>query len=103
DGRAGGAVDALPGCGAPSVHHGIVERWMRGDHDGARALHARLLPLLVTEFQGLPHYVRCAKELLVEMGLISSSATRIGAPPLSPASRGLLLGTARRTGLLGLE
>jgi 4-hydroxy-tetrahydrodipicolinate synthase len=103
DELAAGAVGTLPGCEAPSVHHGIVERWMRGDHDGARALHARLLPLLVTEFQGLPHYMRCVKELLVEMGLISTSATRIGAPPLSPASRGLLLGTARRTGLLGLE
>ena len=76
---------------------------MRGDHEGARALHARLLPLLVTEFQGLGALRACVKELLVEMGLISTSATRIGAPPLSPASRGLLLGTARRTGLLGLE
>jgi 4-hydroxy-tetrahydrodipicolinate synthase len=103
DELAAGAIGTLPGCEAPDAHQGIIECWTRGDLDGARALHARLLPLLVSEFQGLGHYVRCVKELLVEMGIISTPATRIASRALSPAGRALLLETARRTGLVALE
>jgi 2-keto-3-deoxy-L-arabinonate dehydratase len=100
DELAAGAIGTLPGCEAPDAHQRIVECWMRGDHDGARALHERLLPLLVAEFQGLGHYVRCVKELLVELGLISTSATRIASRPLTPSGRELLLAAARRTGFV---
>jgi 4-hydroxy-tetrahydrodipicolinate synthase len=102
DELAAGAIGTLPGPEAPAAHQAIVARWMRGDHDGARALHARLLPLLVVEFQGLAHYVASIKELLVALGLLSSAATRIAGPPLSAAGRRVLLETARRTGLTGL-
>lgn len=102
DELAAGAIGTLPGPEAPAAHQGIVERWARGDHDGARALHSRLLPLLVAEFQGLGHYVASVKELLVELGLISTSTTRLAAPSLTPDGRRLLLDTARRTGLTGL-
>jgi 2-keto-3-deoxy-L-arabinonate dehydratase len=102
DELAAGAIGTLPGPEAPAAHQGIVELWARGDHDAARALHARLLPLLVAEFQGLAHYVASVKELLVELGLISSAATRIAGPPLTASGRRLLLETARRTGLTGL-
>ncbi len=103
DELAAGVVGTLPGPEAPAAHQGIVDRWMAGDHEGARALHARLLPLLVAEFQGLAHYVLCVKELLVAQGLISTSVTRMEVRPLSAAGRELLLATARRTGLTGLE
>jgi 2-keto-3-deoxy-L-arabinonate dehydratase len=103
DELAAGAVGTVPGPEAPAAHQGVVDRWTRGDHAGARELHARLLPLLVAEFQGLGHYVVCVKELLVALGLIASAATRIEARPLSPVARGRLLETARRTGLTGLE
>jgi 2-keto-3-deoxy-L-arabinonate dehydratase len=102
DELAAGAVGTLPGPEAPAAHQGVVDRWTRGDHEGARALHARLLPLLVAEFQGLGHYVVSVKELLVALGLITSARTRIEARPLSPAGRARLLDAARRTGLTGL-
>lgn len=102
DELAAGAVGTLPGPEAPAAHQRIVDRWMAGDRDGARALHAQLLPLLVAEFQGLGHYVLCVKELLVAQGLISTSLTRIAARPLSARGRELLLATALRTGLSGL-
>ena len=102
DELAAGAVGTVPGPEAPAAHQGVIDLWMRGEHAAARALHERLLPLLVAEFQGLGHYVLCVKELLVELGLISSARTRIAAHPLSPRARARLLATARRTGLTGL-
>jgi len=87
DELAAGAIGTIPGPEAPSAFQGIVDAWARGAHDEARALHARLLPLLVAEFQGLGHNVLSAKELLVALGLISSSHTRIAARPLSPLGR----------------
>jgi 2-keto-3-deoxy-L-arabinonate dehydratase len=103
DELASGAIGTVPGPEAPAAQQAIVDHWLRGEHAAARALHARLLPLLVAEFQGLGHYVLCVKELLVALGLISSAATRIAARPLSPAGRELLLETARRTALVGLD
>jgi 2-keto-3-deoxy-L-arabinonate dehydratase len=103
DELAAGAVGTLPGPEAPAAHQGVLDRWTRGDHEGARALHARLLPLLVAEFQGLGHYVVSVKELLVALGLITSARTRLEARPLSPAGRARLLDAARRTGLTGLS
>jgi 4-hydroxy-tetrahydrodipicolinate synthase len=102
DELAAGVVGTLPGPEAPAAHQGIVDRWTAGDRAGARALHARLLPLLVAEFQGLGHYVLCVKELLVAQGLLSTARTRIAARPLTPFGRELLLATALRTGLTGL-
>ena len=101
DELAAGAIGTIPGPEAPSAFQGIVDAWARGAHGEARALHAQLLPLLVAEFQGLGQYVLSAKELLVALGLISSSHTRIAARPLSPLGRELLLETARRCGLVG--
>jgi 2-keto-3-deoxy-L-arabinonate dehydratase len=102
DELAAGAVGTLPGPEAPAAHQEIVDRFTAGDQDGARALHARLLPLLVAELQGLGHYVLCVKELLAAQGLISTPVTRMPVRPLSQRGRELLLATALRTGLTGL-
>ena len=104
DELAAGAVGTLPGLRGPeraSRHRRALDA--RRPRGRARVARAAASPARDRVPGPSAHYVRCVKELLVEMGLISTSATRIGAPPLSPASRGLLLGTARRTGLLGLE
>jgi dihydrodipicolinate synthase/N-acetylneuraminate lyase len=94
-----GAAGTIPGCDTPELHAAIFERFGAGCTDEAHALFARLLPLLVTEFQSLAYFVAASKAILVERGVIGRGDVR-GPMPISPLGHRLLLDAARRADVL---
>ncbi len=94
-----GAAGVIPGCEAPGQIAEIVGDFEAGRLDDAEQRFARILPLLVTEFQSLDYFVACTKILLVELGVIGRPDLR-GKSPVSTRGRQLLVERARRAGVL---
>lgn len=95
-----GADGLIPGCEQPGSFHQIHTSWEKGDRDAARRHFERILPLLVWQFQSLDFYIACVKTLLHAQGLLKHPSLREKKWPLSAASQQILLGHARRAGLI---
>lgn len=69
-----GASGTMPACEVVDIHVAIWSALERGEHDEARRLHTRLLPLLNYEaMYGFPVW----KHVLARRGVIDSARTRI--------------------------
>jgi 4-hydroxy-tetrahydrodipicolinate synthase len=85
----------------PRVCTEICRLFRAGDGDGARELYDRhLAPWTVSSGIAKHEFIRCFKEVLAEMGVIASPATRLPLGELDPVRRQELLATARRVGIL---
>jgi dihydrodipicolinate synthase/N-acetylneuraminate lyase len=69
-----GTCGTMPACEVADVHVLIWEALDRGDHDEARRLHTRLLPLLNYEAM---YSFTIYKEVLLRRGVIASARTRV--------------------------
>lgn len=69
-----GTCGTMPACEVADVHVLIWEALERGDHDEARRLHTRLLPLLNYEAM---YSFTIYKEVLLRRGIIASARTRV--------------------------
>lgn len=68
-----GASGNMPACQFADVLVELYDRFRRGDEEGAREVHVRLLPLI--NLEGLYGVVFC-KEILKRRGIIKSTYTR---------------------------
>src|SRR4051794_3097367 len=93
-----GAHGIIPGCELPAAYVRVFEEHRAGRVADARATFARLLPLVVSQFQTLDLFIAASKTLLVELGVIERPDTRSGAT-ISPLARRLLLEHARFAGM----
>jgi 2-keto-3-deoxy-L-arabinonate dehydratase len=89
-----GATGAMTGGGFPDGIKPILEAYRAGRRDEAIAAYERWLPLINIENRQCGFLA--AKALMKEGGVIACEAPRHPWPPLNPASRSLLIETARR-------
>ena len=89
-----GATGAMTGGGFPDGIRPILDAWREGRRDDAIAAYERWLPLINLENRQCGPLA--AKALMKEGGVIACEAPRHPFPPLHPASRALLIETARR-------
>lgn len=47
----------MPACQFADVLAAVIELWWKGDREAARALHARLLPLIIRETHPIMRYI----------------------------------------------
>lgn len=74
-----GAVGTMPACEITEVHVAMLAAWAAGDHDHARLLFERTLPLL--SMQAVFRW-RLTKAVLLRRGLIASDKVRAPGPAL---------------------
>jgi 2-keto-3-deoxy-L-arabinonate dehydratase len=96
-----GATGAMTGGGFPDGIRTILDAWSAGRRDDAVAAYERWLPLINLENRQCGFLA--AKALMREGGIIACEAPRHPWPPLHPASRALLIETARRRDVLALR
>jgi 2-keto-3-deoxy-L-arabinonate dehydratase len=96
-----GATGAMSGGGYPDGLRPILDDYRAGRRDAAVAGYERWLPLINLENRQCG--LLAAKALMKEGGVIACDAPRHPFPPLHPASRSLLIETARRLGALALH
>jgi 4-hydroxy-tetrahydrodipicolinate synthase/2-keto-3-deoxy-L-arabinonate dehydratase len=96
-----GATGAMTGGGFPDGIRPILEAYRAGQRGEAIARYERWLPLINIENRQCGFLA--AKALMKEGGIIACEAPRHPWPPLHPASRALLLETARRLDALALR
>jgi 4-hydroxy-tetrahydrodipicolinate synthase len=92
-----GATGMIPGCELAATYARIFDLHQVGVHDEARRLFARILPLVVSQFQSLGYFIAGTKAVLAELGVIERADVRDGAA-LSPLGRRLLLEHAAAAG-----
>ena len=85
-----GATGMIPGCELAGEYARIFELHQGGERDEARRLFTRVLPLVVSQFQSLDHFVAGTKAVLAARGVISRADVR-GRAGLSELGRRLLL------------
>jgi 4-hydroxy-tetrahydrodipicolinate synthase len=94
-----GATGAMTGFAVPEILVEIVQRYRRGDVDGAAAVFYRAVPLMRFEFQeGIGMAIR--KEVLRRRGALDSAATRAPGAALDAATRQALDRVLTYTGAL---
>ena len=71
-----GAVGCMPGADAIGPMAQVYERYMAGDIEGARAVYAAILPVLVAKGANLQMFIQSAKHLLVRAGAIEHATVR---------------------------
>ncbi len=71
-----GAVGCMPGADAIGPMAQVYERYLAGDIDGARAIYAAILPVLVAKGGNLQMFIQSAKHLLVRAGAIAHATVR---------------------------
>ena len=96
-----GATGAMTGGGYPDGIRTILDAWSAGRRDDAIAAYERWLPLINIENRQCGFLA--AKALMKEGGVIACEAPRHPWPSLHPASRALLIETARRLDALVLR
>ena len=96
-----GATGAMTGGGYPDGLRPILDDYLAGRRDAAIARYERWLPLINLENRQCG--LLAAKALMREGGVIACDAPRHPFPPLHPASRSLLIETARRLDALALR
>ena len=89
-----GATGAMTGGGFPDGIRPILDAWRAGRRDEAIAAYERWLPLINIENRQCGPLA--AKSLMKEGGVIACEAPRHPFPTIHPASRSLLIETARR-------
>jgi 4-hydroxy-tetrahydrodipicolinate synthase/2-keto-3-deoxy-L-arabinonate dehydratase len=89
-----GATGAMTGGGFPDGIRPILDAYREGRRDDAIAAYERWLPLINLENRQCGFLA--AKSLMKEGGVIACEAPRHPWPSLHPASRALLIETARR-------
>lgn len=99
DGVRSGAVGTMPGPEVTDLLVAVHRAEAAGDSDGADRLARGVLPLICNMMQSLPHYVACAKSLLVRRGVLECAATRQRGATLTATSTRLL---ERHLGVAGL-
>lgn len=90
-----GGSGMIPGCEIPEAHAALFRAYESGECSAARDLFRDVLPLLVTEFQTLDHYIASCKLILTHRGIIERADTR-GPNPIGELGRRLLLAHVRR-------
>ena len=96
-----GATGAMTGGGFPDGIRPILDAYRDGRRDEAIATYNRWLPLINIENRQCGPLA--AKALMKEGGVIACEAPRHPFPPLHPASRSLLIETARQLDALVLR
>ncbi len=96
-----GATGAMTGGGFPDGIRPILDAWREGRRDEAIAGYERWLPLINIENRQCGFLA--AKSLMKEGGIIECEAPRHPWPAVHPASRSLLIETARRLDALALR
>lgn len=96
-----GATGAMTGGGFPDGIRPILDAYRAGRRDEAIERYERWLPLINLENRQCGFLA--AKALMKEGGIIDCEAPRHPWPPLHPASRSLLVETARRLDALALR
>jgi len=96
-----GATGAMTGGGFPDGIRPILDAFREGRREQAIAAYERWLPLINLENRQCGFLA--AKALMKEGGIIACEAPRHPWPPLHPASRSLLIETARRLDALVLR
>ncbi len=96
-----GATGAMTGGGFPDGLRPILDAYREGRRDEAIARYERWLPLINLENRQCGFLA--AKALMKEGGIIDCEAPRHPWPPVHPASRSLLIETARRLDALALR
>jgi 4-hydroxy-tetrahydrodipicolinate synthase/2-keto-3-deoxy-L-arabinonate dehydratase len=96
-----GATGAMTGGGFPDGIRPILDAYREGRRDDAIAAYERWLPLINLENRQCGFLA--AKSLMKEGGVIACEAPRHPWPSLHPASRALLIETARRLDALVLR
>ena len=96
-----GATGAMTGGGFPDGLRPILDAYREGRRDAAVAAYERWLPLINIENRQCGPLA--AKALLKEGGVIACEAPRHPFATLDPASRSLLIETARRLDALALR
>lgn len=76
-----GAVGCMPGADAIGPMRQVYERYVAGDIDGARAIYAAILPVLVAKGGNLQSFIQSAKHLLVQAEAIDHPTVR---QPITP-------------------
>ncbi len=71
-----GAVGCMPGADAIGPMGQVYERYVAGDTDGARAIYAAMLPVLVAKGGNLQSFIQSAKHLLLRAGAIDHATVR---------------------------
>ncbi|MBL6455578.1 dihydrodipicolinate synthase family protein [Belnapia sp. T6] len=89
-----GATGSMTGGGYPDGFRQIMDAWFAGRREEAHALYARWLPLI--NLENRQGGLLTAKALMEEGGVIRCGAGRHPLAPLHPATRALLVETARR-------
>jgi dihydrodipicolinate synthase/N-acetylneuraminate lyase len=85
-----GATGIVPGVDLVDLLVEIYELEQRGAHDEADRRLSALLPMLMFEMQSIDHYNACAKRVLVQRGVLQTSALRAPAEPFPAACAELL-------------
>jgi dihydrodipicolinate synthase/N-acetylneuraminate lyase len=85
-----GAAGIVPGVDLVDLLVEINELEQRGARLEADRRLSALLPMLVFEMQSIDHYNACAKRVLVERGVLQTSALRVPAEPFPEACTALL-------------
>ncbi|MET0208199.1 MAG: dihydrodipicolinate synthase family protein [Burkholderiaceae bacterium] len=96
-----GATGSMTGGGFPDGIRPILDAYREGRRDDAIAAYERWLPLINIENRQCGFLA--AKALMKEGGFIACEAPRHPWPSLHPASRSLLIETARRLDALALR
>jgi 4-hydroxy-tetrahydrodipicolinate synthase/2-keto-3-deoxy-L-arabinonate dehydratase len=96
-----GATGAMTGGGFPDGIRPILDAYRAGRRDDAIAAYERWLPLINLENRQCGFLA--AKSLMKEGGVIACEAPRHPWPSMHPASRALLIETARRLDALVLR
>lgn len=96
-----GATGSMSGGGYPDGLRPILDAWRAGEREAAIAGYERWLPLINIENRQCG--LLAAKALMHEGGIIDCEAPRHPLAALHPASRTLLIETARRLGALALR
>jgi 2-keto-3-deoxy-L-arabinonate dehydratase len=96
-----GATGTMSGGGYPDGLRPILDHYRAGRRAEAIACYERWLPLINLENRQCG--LLAAKALMKEGGVIACEAPRHPFPALHPASRSLLIETARRLGALALQ
>ncbi len=95
---ANGAAGVMTGLAFPEVLVDIVQRYRRGDVDGAAALFDRVLPLIRYEFQpGIGVALR--KHVFQRRGVFATTTVRAPSPPVDDATIREFEAVAKRVGL----
>ena len=96
-----GATGAMTGGGYPDGIRKIIDPYLAGRRDEAKAAYARWLPLI--NYENRQCGLRATKTVMMDGGVIKSDAVRHPLEPLHPMTRMGLLEIARELGPLALQ